>query len=61
MLAVNNKNIKRRQRHLSGVFNANFEHNLHLFLMFLLLLLTGKYVLAMTYFPTSLYAHPRLF
>ena len=28
--------LERRQQRLSGVFNVNFEHNLHLFLVFLL-------------------------
>ena len=37
MSKINNKNIKRR----SGVFIANFEHILHVFLVLLLLILNN--------------------
>ena len=39
LFKVNNKTPEQRQLRCSGVFIVNFEHNLHLFLIFLLLTL----------------------
>ena len=49
--------VKLRQRLHSGVFNVNFEHILHIFLVFLLLTFYRLLTLAGAYIKHHTYSH----